>query len=374
VKILHVTRQFFPSIGGIQKVVKSLCEHLTEYGCESDVLTLNRLWSVQGELPAQETLGQIHIRRVPFFGGRRFFVAAGVLRAAQDCDLLHVHGIDFFSDYLALCRFVHGKPVVVSTYGGYFHTSWGRMVKELYFHSVTRLALSNSSRVICISEHDQELFRRIVPADKLCIIRHAVDDSLLSLDKDVEPGLLVCVGRIARNKRIDHLIRAMPLILQSILAARLHVVGRESGTLLGSLTKLAQSLGVQEAVSFAGEVSDAKLRQYLARAHVFVMASEYESFGVALLEAMAAGNVVVANRLDTFQEFVRDGENGFLVDFADAYCGAQTIVKALHLGRADREKIGHKARQTAVLWSWPNITVRYMSVYEKAMSRECATW
>ena len=103
-KILHVTRQFFPSIGGIENVVKSLCDHLIENGYQSDVVTLNKLWSSSDKLLRHETFGAVQIWRVPFIGNRRFFVAPEVLRFVGDYDLVHTHGIDFFIDYLALMK------------------------------------------------------------------------------------------------------------------------------------------------------------------------------------------------------------------------------------------------------------------------------
>ena len=98
------------------------------------------------------------VRRMRHWGPRRYPVAPAALRAIRGYDLVHIHAIDFFVDYLSLLRLFHRIPLVVSTHGGFFHTQRARAFKEWYFKTVTRQSLGGVGAVVCVSQHDREMF------------------------------------------------------------------------------------------------------------------------------------------------------------------------------------------------------------------------
>ena len=132
-KIVHVSRQYHPGIGGLENFTRNLCEEQVRAGHDVRMVTLNRIFDGDGaELPARETMGGVEIVRLPFRGGRCYPIAPSVLRHVQDCDLIHVHAMDFFVDFLAFTRFLHKKPMVLSTHGGFFHTNYAQRLKQVY--------------------------------------------------------------------------------------------------------------------------------------------------------------------------------------------------------------------------------------------------
>jgi len=105
------------------------------------------------------------------------------------------------------------------------------------------------------------------------------------------------------------LIEALPHVLRREPAARLVIAGR--GALRKRLEALAADHGVASKVRFAGLVSD--VPRLLSAFDVFAFPSRWEGFGIALIEAMAAGLPVVASRTGGITEIVEDGVSGLLV-------------------------------------------------------------
>jgi len=118
-KVAHVVRQYLPSVGGMEEVVRNLAQYQkTKTRYEPTVITLDRVFREPGRpLPHSETIDGIPVRRLSFSGSERYPICPQILGALSDADLVHVHGIDFFFDYLALTRIMHGKPLIASTHG-----------------------------------------------------------------------------------------------------------------------------------------------------------------------------------------------------------------------------------------------------------------
>ena len=183
-KILQLTRQFLPAEGGMESVVEGLSVALQQNGHAVQVATLRLLFSSGTMAPAESVEAGLKVRRMRHWGPRRYPVAPGVFRAIRGYDLVHIHAIDFFVDYLSLLRFVHRIPLVISTHGGFFHTQRARAFKEMYFKTVTRHSLGGVGAVVCVSQHDRQIFSRIVPQQRIRVIENGANiDGLWSLKK-----------------------------------------------------------------------------------------------------------------------------------------------------------------------------------------------
>ena len=140
-----------------------------------------------------------------------------------------------------------------------------------------------------------------------------------------EPVLLF-VGRLDKEKRIDVLIKALPNALTHI-NAKLIITGK--GTERSSLAKLAKRLGVTKNVIFTGFVADKDLPFLYRIADIFVIASIAELQSIATMEAMASGLPVVAAAVMALPELVRSGKNGYLFDQGDTATLANQIIRII---------------------------------------------
>lgn len=155
---------------------------------------------------------------------------------------------------------------------------------------------------------------------------------------------VLSVARQYPRKRTDVLLCALPGLSRRVPEVCLRVVGE--GPELPKLRRLASALGVGDRVTFLGRVSEAELAVEYARAHCFCLPSEQEAYGIAAVEAMAAGLPVVAARAAALPEVVEDGVDGLLVEpgrpepLADALA---TVLDDPDLGR----RMGEAGRRTA---------------------------
>jgi glycosyltransferase involved in cell wall biosynthesis len=142
--------------------------------------------------------------------------------------------------------------------------------------------------------------------------------------------VILFVGRMAGNKRIDLLVEALPLVRQKVPAAVLLLVGDDRGNLaieenVERARQRAAALGIADAVIFAGSVDD--LAEYYRLADVYATASLHEGFGVPPIEAMASGVPVVASRATAHIEVI--GDAGLLCEPGNAADLADRIVQVL---------------------------------------------
>ena len=145
------------------------------------------------------------------------------------------------------------------------------------------------------------------------------------------------VARLWRQKDHPTLLRALAQLID--LEWELELVG--DGPLRQEMEALAASLGIASRVRFAGFRTD--VAACLADAQVFVLASKWEGFPRAILEAMRAGLPVIASEVGGVRESVRDGETGFLVPPGDVNTLCERLrflltspKQRLHMGAAGR--------------------------------------
>ena len=129
----------------------------------------------------------------------------------------------------------------------------------------------------------------------------------------------VVVGRLAPNKAIEFAVMGLLVTRRHHdPAATLEVVGRPVvPSYTAALQRFIDELGLHDAVTFSGVLSDAELAAALADSDVLVVTSQHEGFGVPVIEAMTLGLPVVANRIGALPEVVGDG--GLLVDTTDPW-------------------------------------------------------
>jgi alpha-1,3-mannosyltransferase len=367
-RILQLTRQFLPAQGGMESVVEGLSVALQLSGHTVQVATLRQLFSSGALAPAESVEAGVPVHRMRHWGPRRYPMAPAALQAIRGYDLVHIHAIDFFVDYLSLLRWLHRIPLVVSTHGGFFHTQRARAFKEWYFKTVTRQSLGGVGAVVCVSQHDREMFAGIVPVERIRVIENGVSiDRFWSVKKGVENGLMLGISRLAENKRIDKVLQAMATLKSRYPQLRLEWVGADFAGLRPGLERRVVELGLEGRVRFHGAVDGEQLCRLLERAHLFVSASSYEGFGLSTIEAMSSGTPVVVTAVGAHADVIEHGVSGFLVD-QDAVGLMPQIAAVLALPAEKLTAIGERARAATRRFSWRQVAPRYEQLYREVLS------
>lgn len=182
--------------------------------------------------------------------------------------------------------------------------------------------------------------------------------------------VVLSLGRLARNKGYDLLIRAFQELTAREPDARLYLaVGGEKlepreQAILDECHALVQSLDLQEAVTFAGFVPDAELPDLYRAADAFVLCSRYEPFGMTAIEAMACGTPTIVTTHGGLFRVLRFGIDGLFADTFDAADLGVTTLKVLrHRKLAERLSLNgaHTARS---LFTWTGVAQQILAAFE----------
>jgi alpha-1,3-mannosyltransferase len=370
-RVLLVTRVFHPHIGGIERHVEWLAAALLGRGHHVEVLTLDRGFADGARYPSESRLdtpaGPLRVRRVPWAGSARYPLAPAAVSAFRGWDVVHVHGVDFLVDAAVATRRWHRAAVVLSTHGAFFHTDFAQNLKKWWFAHVTRRLVGRLDGLLFTSTHDAAMFAAIT--DRGVVAPNAVDlGPWLTLARAPEPGRFVTTGRVDVHKGLDDLLRTLAIVRRiDPRPFHAHVVGPEVAEgLVPRLRRQARELGVDDRVTFHGKVRFAALRDAVARAELALFPSTYESFGISVVEAMAAGVVPVVRDIGAFRDLVTDGQDGFVAPFGDASAAAERIVLARDAARAPA--VAAAARAAASRHGWDSVIGGVEAAYRDAMA------
>lgn len=369
-KVVHVVRQFAPSVGGLEEAVLKLGLALRGKGLDVAVVTLDRLAKgTATPLPASETISGLPITRIPFNGSWRYPIAPKVLAHVGDADVVHVHAIDFFFDFLALTRLVHGKPLIASTHGGFFHTDFAQRLKRLYFQTVTRTS-ARAYRTICASSRsDLDLFRSIAPRN-VTLVENGVDvDKWKDLAPRVPERSLIAIGRFSSNKQLPQLITMLAALRRLHPEWRLTIAGRPWDVSADELRGCAAAAGVSEAVRVIADPDDDAIAEAARGSSYIASASRHEGFGISIVEGMSAGMVPVLNRIAAFESLAADARHGCLFDGGDPQAAAALIEQVHRDGIDDADIRRADCIAAAARYSWDAAAELFIQHYHAALGR-----
>jgi phosphatidylinositol alpha-mannosyltransferase len=362
VKIGLVTPYIYPLPGGVTEHVSYLYRNLRLRGhdvriisashgfqpsTEGDVIRLGKGFSV----PANGSMGTLTF-------SPRYVAQVRRMLEEERFDLLHYH--EPFVPFLSLVVLRESRSVNIATFHAYagFSPSYefGSRVLGGYADRLHgRIAVSAAAR---------HFIDRYFPGDYK-VIPNGVD---LERYRDAVPIArwqdgrknVLFVGRHEPRKGLLELLKAYRIMRKAGCDCRLLVVG--SGPQEREARRYVMTRRLSD-VEFLGRVSDEQKAQLFRTADVFVSpATGRESFGIVLLESMAAGTPVVCSDIHGYKGVVRRNEQGFLVPPHQPKALAAATLQLLG-DPAERERMGESGRARAAEFSWPRVTAKVDDYY-----------
>jgi alpha-1,3-mannosyltransferase len=381
--IVHVVRQFHPAVGGFESVVYELAAAQVANGHSVRVVTLDRLFKdgVPGKLAGKtgaklagrEVVAGIEIVRIPFVGSTRYPIAVSVLKQIRGADIVHVHAIDFFFDFLAWTKPWHGRRLVVSTHGGFFHTSFAARLKRLYFALVTRASMAWYDGVAAVSLADQTRFSRIRHRGLVCI-ENGVNTAKFADAASPRPvKSMLWIGRFSHNKRLDRLIVFLAALLRIDPEWRLTIAGQPWDLDLQQLKNLAGCAVVLHALEVLESPEDAEIRRCIGACSVIVSCSDYEGFGIAAVEGLSAGLFPLLSDIEPFRRLVASGGVGITADFDQPQRAAAVFLQQWHEIARDYALVRQQAMAVASRHDWESVSRLYQALYDDVLGARCRT-
>jgi glycosyltransferase involved in cell wall biosynthesis len=400
-RLCLLTETFYPAVvGGLEIQAYQMAERLHARGQELFVLTRH----INPGSAAHDHVGSIEVFRIPPRGvlkglGWRALgpvlamegrVLYWLVRHANRYDLIMVHGIKVLSIPTVLLSMIRFKTCIIKIDSPY------ELTEEISTESLRKMRISRSSlplrawraaRRLLLQQAD--CFVAISPEIRDGLIAHGVSarrihsipngidttdfrpaspgertDRRRALSLPEHQTILMFVGRLCTSKGVMMLARVWEELVRSHDAIHLVLVGSGEHSFDGCEAELRGYLdthGVDQRVSLPGAVTN--VSDYLRAADLFVFPSEYEGFGLALVEAMACALPVVTTRVGIAADVIEDRRTGMLVDIGDA-AGFRNAIAWLLDHRDEWRAMGNRARHTVeTRYGMDAVAERYLELF-----------
>ena len=302
-------------------------------------------------------------------------------------DLVHLYAYGHHTNLLAAkAARTLGVPLVFTPqYHPLFSTTGGagrKALRSVFDRFLGPKPFRASSLVIALSTPELEWMRPLIPPTTRAVVIPAGieladfegegDGVAFRQRHHLHGRVLLYTGRLAMNKHLESVIRLLPELVKEFPDLTFAAVGEDHGQ-LAAWRELSHKLGVERHVFFLGHLSRGELVEAYRACDAYVLPSDYESFGIVLLEAMACGKPVVATRVGGTSDIVTDRETGLLVPFGDDAALKQALLSVLG-DEALRRALGQRARNAVgERFNWDSIVTRIEAEYAALLSGKTAS-
>jgi phosphatidylinositol alpha-mannosyltransferase len=365
----------FPFPGGVTQHIYYLDKHFRDLGHQVKIIA-----PCAGEdpeqLPDNVVVTTTRVISIPFSGSKARIpyspaVNWRVKRAlhAENFDIVHAH--EPMTLPVPIMALTHSRAINVGTFHAYRDThniyKYGRRVFQPFFDKLHgKIAVSEAAKATVARYFGGEF----------TIIPNGIDvnrfggDQVRPLEQYADGRLnILFVGRLDPRKGFRYLLRAFPLIKEEVPQARLIVVGAYRRKEMSGFLHDVRGHHLT-GVKFVGRVSDEELPRYYRSCHVFCAPSTgFESFGIVLLEAMAAGKPTVASNIPGYRDLLEDGREGLLAEPKNERSLAEALIRILR-DPGMRQRMGDQGRAKASQYSWRQVALRVLDYYQELLNRK----
>lgn len=309
-QILLVTARYLPYIGGTEIHTYELASRLVANGHDVTILTTDP----EGSLPKKINLAGINVERVWSWPAKQdYYFAPRIYSYIMHgkWDVIHCQGYHTLVAPVVMFAARMAKIPYVVTFHSGGHSSWLRNAIRPLQQVLLRPLLARASALIAVSKWEAEFFQKRLhlPAERFTVIPNgSYLQKATTLSQVGQKGILiVSVGRLERYKGHHRVIAALPLLAKEIPDICLRIVG--SGPYEDALRHLAHDLCVADRVDIqAVQGSDREgMASVLMGASLVILLSNYESQGIAVMEALSLGRPVLVADATALHELVASG-------------------------------------------------------------------
>ena len=299
---------------------------------------------------------------------RNLLVAPAVARALRSCDLLHT-----LVEPYAPCgsRVAGRRPHLVTAHGSYV-----RLLSQRPWPAgrIWRNALARA-RLVCVSRYTAQVARQVLPDVQPLVIANGIDPQRFARPVTPQPTqgpTLLSVGAPKPRKGTLELVRAMAQVVAALPQARCVIIGslREAPGYVAQLRAEIRELGLAAQVQLTGQVDEQTLLGWYAAAQLFALPSlnvgpRFEGFGLAHLEASAAGLAVIGTRDCGAEDAIVDGVTGLLLPQESL---SETLAPAILTLLRDpqrAQRMGAAGRARAQQQTWERVAQELLPLYTR---------
>lgn len=253
---------------------------------------------------------------------------------------------------------------------------------QRYINDTEWLLTYESTEVIVNSNfmkgHIQGLFG--LPFDKINVIPNGINiTSFNGIERDYEfrrqyaldnEKIILYMGRLVYEKGIQHLISAMPKILENYHDSKLIIAGK--GGMIDELKAQVQALGIGHKVYFTGHLNSKQVQKMYKCSDIAVFPSTYEPFGIVAIEAMLAGVPTVVSDVGGLNEIVEHRVNGMKSYAGNANSLADSVLSLLYDHQLGANVAKNAKTKVKEQYNWNKIAQDTHFIYQKAICQTMA--
>ncbi len=391
-KILMLTWEYPPRIvGGIARVVHDLSHQLVKFGNEVTVITYK-----EGDVPEFEDDKGVKVYRVENYmihpnnftdwvmqlNFKLTSKASQIISEQGKFDCIHAH--DWLVAYSAkTLKDAFQIPIVATIHAtesgrnGGIHDDVQR-----YINDTEWLLTYESTEVIVNSNFMKCELQRLfgLPFEKINVISNGINlNNFNGVERDYDfrrryamdnEKIILYIGRLVYEKGIQHLISAMPKIINGYNDTKLIIGGK--GGMYDELREQAKYLGIENKVYFTGYLTSKDVQKMYKCADIAVFPSTYEPFGIVALEAMLAGVPTVVSDVGGLNEIVEHGVNGMKSYAGNSNSIADSVLTLLYNHQLCDNITKNAKNKVKQEFNWNRITQDTFFTYEKAVCQTMA--
>ncbi len=342
----------------------SLIEALQRAGVRLTVISARNSPPIPGLdqralLPAVDPLDRGMLARLAL-------LAPQVGAALRTCDVIHSH----IEPYAPLAALIAGqRPLFVTGHGSYVRAAARRSaaIRGLYAWAFRR------ATVICVSHYTEQIIHETIPGVRTQVITNGIDFARFGAIQHVGAAVptVLSVGAVKARKGTLELVQAIARVRETISNVRCLIVGSldmEPATVERVRAAICD-LNLSGTVELLGRVPDAELLRLYATADVFALPSvnvdwKFEGYGLALIEASAAGLPVIGSLDCGAEDAVQDGVTGLLVPQRDEAALTAALVRLL-TDRGTAAALGAAGRAWAATQTWDQAAQALITLYQE---------
>lgn len=375
----------FDAPGGVETTVREVSKGLRALGVSVEVYASDLYdegrWERRSDFADRVEGIPVHRFRVykRLVPGLTMPLMVGLVDAlgASDPEIIHAHSHRYghVLESVLVGR-ARRRPIVISTH---YHPAdrreppGKRALLRLQDHVFGLTAYRSADAIVVETALEARLVAEFAPRERIHIIPPGInlDDWKADRPQPRPAGLperyILYAGRLAANKGLPNLIRAFAR-LPSSERIPLVLMGSDWGE-QATLEALARELGVASELRWMGHMADPRAyREVFRHATLFVLPSEWEAYGMVLLEAMAGGLPIVASRVGGIPEVLEQGRAGRLVPYGDPAALAEALLGLLR-DDAEARRLGALGKVLVEHHDWSRAVASHRALYEELAGR-----
>ncbi|CAN5477763.1 N-acetyl-alpha-D-glucosaminyl L-malate synthase BshA [soil metagenome] len=367
-----------PTYGGSGVVATELGRFLCRRGHEVHVISTAMPFRLEAAQNENIFFHEVQAVNYPVLPGDLMGIAIAGITASvaqdYDLDIVHAHYAipHAISAWIARVASPNARFKVVTTLHGTDITLIG---KAPSFFPIAKFAMENSDAVTTVSNWlKEETYKEFGITKEIHVIPNFVDEKKFmrgrvgckkSYYAPNGEKIMMHISNFRAVKRIPDVLRVFDLV-QKQIPAKLIMIG--DGPERDVATVLARELRIMQHVHFLGKQEF--IENFLSCSDVMIFPSEYESFGLAALEAMASENAVITSNGGGLPDLITHGVDGYMANVGDVEAMAKYAVEILS-DDVKRREMGRKARETALSKYHPDqIVPIYERLYESVIDQK----